>query len=124
MLRGMPAADEQFLCALEDIPDGDARGFRPSAHLEDRLFAVRRGHAVHVYLNSCPHNWRPLDWAQDKFLATRGGDIVCFAHGAHFDVASGICTAGVCAGDRLIKVPVQIRDGQVYVPAVLPEAPE
>ena len=116
--------EDQLLCALDAIADGAARGFHPNARREDRLFAVRRGQQVHVYLNSCPHNWRPLDWAQDQFLATIGGDIVCFAHGAHFDVASGVCSAGVCLGEQLIRVPARVVDGRVYVPATLPSAPE
>lgn len=120
---GTPTASGQRLCALEDIPDGDSRGFLPSEHNEDRLFAVRRGNTVHVYLNSCPHTWGPLDWARHKFLAAPGGEIVCFGHGARFDVASGVCTAGVCLGQRLIAVPAQVRDGVVYLPAQLPVIP-
>jgi len=119
----MQRLDEQLLCALEAIPDGLARGFQPGAHREDTLFAVRRGALVYVYLNTCPHNWRPLDWAQDQFQAAPFGDIVCFAHGAHFDVANGQCHAGVCLGAHLIKVPVRLADGNVYVPAVLPAPP-
>jgi nitrite reductase/ring-hydroxylating ferredoxin subunit len=115
---------EQTLCALEELPDGEARGFLPNARREDRLFAVRRGARVLAYLNTCPHNWRPLDWAKDKFLACPGGDIVCFAHGAHFDVSSGVCTSGVCEGERLIPVPVRVVNGEVLVPAALPAAPE
>jgi naringenin degradation protein FdeD len=117
-------ADEQILCPLSELPDGGARGFLPDAHREDQLFAVRRGAAVYVYLNTCPHNWRPLDWAKDRFLACQGGDIVCFAHGAHFDVASGECTAGVCLGDHLIPVPVRTEDGQIIIPRALPAQPE
>jgi nitrite reductase/ring-hydroxylating ferredoxin subunit len=115
---------EQKLCALNDIPDGEARGFLPDARREDRVFLVRRGREVYGYLNTCPHNWRPLDWAKDKFLNCPGGHIVCFAHGAHFDVASGVCTAGVCEGDKLISVPTRVADGEVLVPAKLPLAPK
>jgi nitrite reductase/ring-hydroxylating ferredoxin subunit len=120
----MDRLDEQTLCRLEEIPDGDARGFLPDGRREDRLFVVRRGERVHAYLNTCPHNWRPLDWAKDKFLNCRGGDIVCFAHGAHFDVNSGVCTAGVCEGDSLIAVAAQVINGEVRVPAKLPESPD
>lgn len=119
----MPDSAEQVLCRLEEIPDGGARGFLPGAQRDDRIFAVRRGAAVHVYLNSCPHNWRPLEWAKDKFLACPGGEIVCFAHGAHFDVASGECVAGICEGDWLIRVPVRVENGDVIVPVALPEGP-
>jgi len=120
----MIGSDEQILCTLAELPDGGARGFLPDAHREDRLFAVRRGAKVYVYLNTCPHNWRPLDWAKDRFLACPGGDIVCFAHGAHFDVPSGECIAGVCQGDHLIRVPVRTEDGKVIIPAELPARPE
>ena len=123
-MQPMICADEQILCTLAELPDGGARGFLPDGHREDRLFAVRRGMAVYVYLNTCPHNWRPLDWAKDRFLACPGGDIVCFAHGAHFDVPSGECIAGVCQGDHLIPVPVRCEEGQLIIPAVLPAQPE
>jgi len=120
----MADSSEQVLCRLEEIPDGGARGFLPTGHHEDRIFAVRRGAAVHVYVNSCPHNWRPLEWAKDKFLACPGGEIVCFAHGAHFDVASGQCISGICEGEWLIPVPARIdAEGMVRVPAKLPEGP-
>jgi len=120
----MSEATERLLCRVSDIPDGGARGFAPDTGGNDKLFAVRRGAAVYVYLNTCPHNWRPLDWAKDKFLACPGGDIVCFAHGAHFDVASGECTAGICEGQYLISVPARIANNEVLIPTELPEAPE
>jgi nitrite reductase/ring-hydroxylating ferredoxin subunit len=123
-MSGVSMKPEQTLCTLAELPDGEARGFLPNARREDRLFAVRHGARVLAYLNTCPHNWRPLDWAKDKFLACPGGDIVCFAHGAHFDVSSGVCTSGVCEGERLIPVPVRIVNGEVLVPATLPDAPE
>jgi nitrite reductase/ring-hydroxylating ferredoxin subunit len=123
-MRGMERQSEQTLCRVEDIPDGDSRGFLPNQRRQDRLFAVRRGAEVYVYLNTCPHNWVPLDWMQDKFMGHRGGDIVCFAHGAHFDVVTGECTAGVCEGQSLIPVPSRLVDGEVRIALPLPEAPE
>lgn len=123
-MRGVERQSEQTLCRLEDIVDGDARGFLPDERRQDRLFAVRSGASVHVYLNTCPHNWVPLDWMKDKFMGHRGGDIVCFAHGAHFDVATGVCIAGVCEGQSLIPVPSRLVEGEVRIALPLPEAPE
>jgi nitrite reductase/ring-hydroxylating ferredoxin subunit len=114
---------ERVLCRLEDIPDGHARGFLPH-NREDRLFAVRLGQQVRVYINSCPHNWRPLDFAQDRFLSADRQEIVCYAHGAHFSIDSGECTAGVCLGDSLIPVPARVEDGIILIPLDLPQAPE
>jgi nitrite reductase/ring-hydroxylating ferredoxin subunit len=114
---------ERVLCRLEDIPDGRARGFLPERR-EDRLFAVRRGGRVVVYINSCPHNWRPLEFAQDQFLSGDGREIVCYAHGAHFSIDSGECIAGVCEGEFLIAVPSRIDDGMIIIPLQLPQTPE
>lgn len=106
---------ELVLCRLEDIPDGEARGFLPGRRRIDRLFAVRRGAKVWVYLNLCPHNWISLDYAQDKFLSADGREIVCYAHGAHFAVETGVCVAGVCLGERLRPAPHRIEDGELIV---------
>jgi nitrite reductase/ring-hydroxylating ferredoxin subunit len=117
------AGDERILCRLLDIPDGHARGFMP-INREDRLFAVRRGDHVRVYINSCPHNWRPLDFAQDRFLSGDGHDIVCYAHGAHFSIDTGECTEGVCVGEFLIPVPARVENGMILIPLALPQIPE
>jgi nitrite reductase/ring-hydroxylating ferredoxin subunit len=114
---------ERALCRLEEIQDGHARGFLPH-NREDRLFAVRRGQQVRVYINSCPHNWRPLDFAQDRFLSADCRDIVCYAHGAHFSIDTGECTAGVCLGEFLIPVPVRVEGGIILIPLELPQVPE
>lgn len=115
-----PEAPAHRLCRLDDIAEGAARGFDPDAHGEDRFFVVRRGDSVHAYLNLCPHNGRPLDYAQDHFLSGDGSEIVCHAHGAHFAIDSGRCTAGACLGRALTRLPVYVRDGQVWLSSPQP----
>lgn len=113
---------ERILCRLEDIPDGKSKGFLPQRR-EDQIFAVRHGTQVFIYLNSCPHNWRPLDFARDRFLGGDDRDIVCYAHGAHFDIPNGHCTYGPCLNEELIKVPFRIEDGAIIIPLELPRIP-
>jgi nitrite reductase/ring-hydroxylating ferredoxin subunit len=117
------SSKEQVLCRLEDIPDGRSRGFLP-VNRDDRLFVVRRGQRINVYINSCPHNWRPLDYAQDQFLSANGSEIVCYAHGAHFSIDSGECIAGVCMGQFLIPVLARVDNGMILIPLDLPQAPD
>jgi nitrite reductase/ring-hydroxylating ferredoxin subunit len=100
-----------------------ARGFLP-VNRDDRVFVVRRGERIHAYVNSCPHNWRPLDYAQDQFLSASGSEIVCYAHGAHFSIDSGECIAGVCMGQFLIPVPARVDNGMILIPRELPQPPE
>lgn len=110
---------EQRLCALADIPDGGSRGLLPR-NGDDQLCVVRQGHEVFAWLNDCPHEHRPMEYRQDRFLSGDGSHIVCYAHSAHFDIRTGHCFAGPCTGQHLVKVPVQVRDGVVYGPAELP----
>jgi len=117
------SSSERILCRLEDIPDGRARGFLPR-NRDDRVFVIRRGERIKAYINSCPHNWRPLDYAQDHFLSADCREIVCYAHGAHFSIDSGECTDGVCMGQFLIPVPARVDNGMILIPLELPQTPE
>jgi nitrite reductase/ring-hydroxylating ferredoxin subunit len=107
----------RLLCRLADLPDGGSRGFPPAPGSLFGLFAVRAGDLVRVYVNSCPHLGVALDWAPDRFLASDGSAIVCATHGALFRIDDGHCFAGPCADDRLEPVTIQIRDGELWVPA-------
>jgi len=104
------------LCRLADLPDGAARGFGPPEGGFTGLFAVRRGDAVAVYVNSCPHIGVPLDWAPDRFLTADGARIICATHGAEFEIGTGLCVRGPCIGERLEAVMIQIKDGLILVP--------
>lgn len=108
------------LCALEDLVEGNSRGFpHPAANDEARdhrgLFAVRHGDRVFVYRNACPHQGLELNWMPDRFLTKDKAFIQCTAHGALFDIASGLCVSGPCNGQRLVAVPSDSVDGEVFV---------
>jgi nitrite reductase/ring-hydroxylating ferredoxin subunit len=114
--EGAGAKGLRALCRIDDIPDGDSKGFPPPPGGFTGLFAVRQGDAVHVYVNSCPHIGTPLDWMPDRFLSADGSLIICATHGAEFRIADGECVYGPCKGDRLEAVMIQINDGTVFVP--------
>ena len=117
----MSGAGERVLCRLRDLPDGEARGFPAPPGGLVGLVALRRGGAVGVFLNSCPHLGLPLDGVPGRFQDAPGGPLVCGAHGALFAVEDGTCFDGPCAGDALEAVPVHLREGpdgaEVMVPA-------
>ncbi|MEE8500273.1 MAG: Rieske (2Fe-2S) protein [Kiloniellales bacterium] len=102
----------RVLCRLEDIEDGQGKGFTLGQGLEAReLFVVRAGLRVFGYVNSCPHQGLPLDWQEDRFISEETGLIMCANHGAQFEIEDGLCVAGPCAGENLETVPVVI-DGE------------
>ena len=111
----MPEAIGTALCRIDEIPDGASRGFTIGSDAAKlRIFAVRRGDAVYVYVNRCPHVGTPLDWAEDEFLDQERRYIVCATHGALFRIDDGRCLAGPCQGVRLEPFPFAVRDGVVY----------
>lgn len=99
------------LCALADIADPGGKGFV----LADgrRIFVIRRGEAVHGYVNACPHQGVPLDWNPDVFLSFDKSVIQCATHGAQFRVEDGECLAGPCLGSALRPAPVKLAAGMV-----------
>jgi len=117
--------DEIAVAKLSDVADGDYRIFAFDA-LEVGIF--RFGDRVVAYENVCPHAGGPVCQgkifnqveevltAEKKSAGLRFGSnrhIVCPWHGFEFDLETG-CHPGD-ASVRLKRVPVTVRNGQVYV---------
>ncbi len=107
----------RVLGRADAIADGASKSYRPAKGGFTGLFAVRQGEAVTIYVNACPHLGVPLDGAPNRFLSTDGRHVVCSMHGAQFDIATGLCLQGPCAGDRLEAVAFQIVEGDIVVNA-------
>lgn len=105
------------LCRLEEIEDGEGRGFIFGASAEAiDIFVVRSGEKVYGYVNSCPHAGTPLDWQPDRFLNAEGSRLMCHTHGALFRIEDGYCETGPCAGDSLTPVKIAVvDDGRVVL---------
>jgi nitrite reductase/ring-hydroxylating ferredoxin subunit len=97
------------LCHADDLPDRSARGFDPGMTGRDTLFVVRLGDTLHGWHDRCPHEGAtPLPYRRHAYLNKAATRIVCFAHGAQFDIGSGQCLVGPCIGQALAKVPLTI----------------
>lgn len=108
-------SDHRAVCRLDDIPDGGAIAAEIDSSTGGfSLILLRRGEQVFAYHNECPHAGRRLDWSPGKFLV-KDGAVICAAHGATFDIASGAALGGPCRSG-LAALPVQVRDGMVVLP--------
>lgn len=106
----------QPLCRIDELPEGEARGFDPLDEGKDTMFVIRRGARVHAWRNACPHiDFARMAWKKDGFLNADRTRIECFAHGALFEIETGLCTQGPCLGKRLIPVKTELRDGQLWL---------
>jgi nitrite reductase/ring-hydroxylating ferredoxin subunit len=107
--------DEHVLCRLDDLAEGAARGFDLAGHGQPGLFIVRLRDLVHAYVDSCPHHDTPMAWRRDAYLNAAGDRIVCAAHGAQFEIDTGLCVLGPCLGERLRAVPWRLVAGEIAI---------
>lgn len=113
----MADADSLVISRLEELPDGDSRGFslRPGGDLHD-IFLVRQADRVYGYVNRCPHTGAPLDWVPHRFLSLDGQYIQCAMHAALFRIEDGACLGGPCNGTGLTSLPLVVENGLVRLP--------
>lgn len=112
------------VCGLEDIPNRRARAFVLARRDGDGhiapwpIFILRWGKHIRVYENRCPHQDSHLDWERGEFLDADGIRIQCGKHGALFDMGTGECVEGPCAGQGLTPIECLIDDGEICLVGV------
>jgi nitrite reductase/ring-hydroxylating ferredoxin subunit len=112
---------ERAICPLHELADPGAKGFTLGrGDWPLRGFVVRRGDTVRAYVNHCPHAGFPLNWQPDAFLAPGATLILCVMHGALFDIDTGQCVSGPCAGQALRALPVRVTQGYVVLEEDVP----
>jgi nitrite reductase/ring-hydroxylating ferredoxin subunit len=98
-----------ILCHADALAEGEARGFDPWREGRDTVLLVRHRGELHGWLDACPHyDGTPMAWRKDAYLNADRSRIVCAAHGAQFDIASGVCTLGPCLGQSLKRIDIAV----------------
>lgn len=105
------------LCHIAELADRESRGFDPHGIGHVTMFVVRVGSALHAYRDACPHYGdTPMAWRNDGYLNARRNRIVCHAHGAQFDIATGECLLGPCLGQSLRPIELSVNgSGDVHI---------
>ena len=111
------AAGVAFLCRVDELAERQSRGFDPWGEGHDTVLLVRHGGDVYGWRDACPHHGgTPMAWRKNEYLNADRNRIVCAAHGAQFDIASGKCTLGPCLGQSLQRVDTFITTEQhIYI---------
>lgn len=108
------AINWQTVCSKADLAETGSYGF----WLGDGKwplpgFVTSRNNRLFGYVNVCPHAGRPLNWKPHGFLTKDAQLILCTAHGALFEIETGLCVAGPCVGKSLGTVDVRLVNGQI-----------
>ena len=106
------------VCATEALPGDGALAFEVGeGDWPLRGFLVHRGGVLRAYANICPHKRYPLNLAEHDFLVPGQALLRCAHHGALFEVETGLCLVGPCAGRRLLALELREDGGRVLVRA-------
>ena len=107
---------ERVVCALAELDDPGSRAFTIGrGEWPLRGLVVRRRAEVHAFVNHCPHEGHPLNLRPHEFLTPDRRLVLCHSHGALFEITTGLCVAGPCAGRSLRRVPIEIAGGYVLL---------
>ncbi len=79
------------------------------------LIVVRWQGGWRVYRNYCPHLGISLNFVPDEFLDSEKNHLICANHGALFEIEQGHCISGPCVGQKLIAIPCEVSNGQLWV---------
>lgn len=105
-----------FLCPASELAEGRYREFQVEHDGETLwLIATRYQGRVRAWLNLCPHQGRPLNFAPDRFLTDKDNRLVCSHHGAVFEPSTGECVAGPCKNAALREVSIDEPNGEIFV---------
>ncbi|MCP1168306.1 Rieske (2Fe-2S) protein [Limimaricola litoreus] len=112
-LRAAPAPGTVI---LQDAPAEPALSLTVTSEAGDfPLLLVRTAQGVRGYVNMCPHQFLPLDHRGGQLLSKDGAKLMCSAHGAMFDAATGKGVAGEGLGCALLHVPLETHEGEIRI---------
>ncbi|MDB6176010.1 Rieske 2Fe-2S domain-containing protein [Paracoccus sp. Z330] len=77
------------------------------------LLVMRVGLGFRAYVNACPHQFLPLNYRAERIMSADGTKLLCTAHGARFDMATGAVVDGADCG--LEPVPLELIDGFLHI---------
>lgn len=111
------ARPSRMICASQDLAEG-GRGLRFQLQQGKEAlpaFAIRYRGGVYAYVNRCAHLGVELDWIEGEFFDLSGLYLICSTHGALYAPDTGRCLGGPCGGRGLDPLPVEEREGQVFI---------
>lgn len=105
-----------LICKVADVAENTAKSLKIEVNGSViEAFIVKRSGNLYAYLNNCPHLGVSLNWSPDQFLSEDGSMIQCSTHHALFEIESGDCVSGPCAGQALPSLAIEIRGAEVYL---------
>jgi nitrite reductase/ring-hydroxylating ferredoxin subunit len=84
-------------------------------------FVIRKNNQFFAYQNLCQHLPVALDLRDNQFFTHDKKHLQCHMHGATYDWDTGLCVAGPCEGQKLVKLNLREEESNVVVSIPGPE---
>lgn len=112
---GGPPGPWRRVLRVGELAPGETRKFTVWFEgREEEAFVVNHEGVLHAWVNRCLHVPMTLDWVENRFLTEDRRFILCATHGARYRPDTGECVVGPPCGKFLIRVPLAVRDGEVF----------
>jgi nitrite reductase/ring-hydroxylating ferredoxin subunit len=122
VLKLQEAPVEQLIARVDEIPVWGLKFPYRCGKLEEEGILIRlESGEVRAFKNECQHLPMRLD-IRDPFTYwdTSCKHLHCSSHGALFRLDDGLCLSGPCAGQHLVQLPIEIKNGEVLLVGAKP----
>jgi nitrite reductase/ring-hydroxylating ferredoxin subunit len=108
---------EQLIARVDDIPLWGLKFPYRCGKLEEEGILIRlESGEIRAFKNECQHLPMRLDVRSPfTYWDASGKHLLCSSHGALFRLNDGHCVSGPCAGQHLVQLPIEIRNGEVLL---------
>lgn len=112
-----------FLCRIDELGDpGTKNVVLGEGEDELDIVIIQTKGARHAFINSCPHQFIPLETFPNHFLTEDKKYFLCSGHGARFALDTGECVYGPPKGRSLDRLAISEVDGAIYLAEPRPPA--
>ena len=106
----------EYLCKITELNQNDI--FSKHSNLFSKnIILIRRNGKLYAWLDACPHyeNGPAMALKKDQYLSPDQQFLMCFGHGAKFDIATGLCVHGPCLGKKLTPMYFEIISDEIFL---------
>jgi nitrite reductase/ring-hydroxylating ferredoxin subunit len=105
------------ITSIDDIPaEGLRFNYSEGPFEEEGILLKLADGEVRAYKNECRHLPMRLDDREPRELWDPSKRyLVCSSHGARYQPSDGLCVGGPCEGSHLRALPIEVRDGEVFL---------
>ena len=103
------------LCGLDDFEQKNCIRAEYPNEQNKSIIVIQNNEKYYAYENICPHFSVQMDHQKGVFHTYKNQLLMCAHHAAMFDIVTGECIDGPCKGHSLKAVPIELKDGEIFL---------